>query len=115
MVTASPALDPSQQQKNNTHPYNQHLGSMEDMGRQSNARELDITGTMDSTSRPPLEALGEIPLLSNDYSAFSNTNAEMLPNLFVLDDLFSDMDSGQVNFFDLLEVPNYDTIDGISY
>ncbi|KAJ4859687.1 fungal specific transcription factor domain-containing protein [Trichoderma breve] len=115
MVTASPALGPSQQQKNNTNPYNQHLGSMEDMGRQPNARELDITSTMDSTSRPPLETLGDIPFLSNDYSAFSNTNAEMLPNLFVLDDLFSDLDSGQVNFFDLLEVPNYDTIDGISY
>lgn len=115
MVTASPALGPSQQQKNNTHPYNQHLGTMEDMGRRSNTRELDITGAMDSTSRPPLEALGDIPLLSNDYSAFSTTNAELLPNLFVLDDLFSDLDTGQVNFFDLLEVPNYDTIDGIPY
>ncbi|PNP57508.1 hypothetical protein THARTR1_02506 [Trichoderma harzianum] len=115
MVTTSPALGPSQPQKSITHPYNQHLGAMEDMGRQSNARELDITGAMDSTSRPPLEALGDIPLLSNDYSAFSTTNAELLPNLFVLDDLFSDLDTGQVNFFDLLEVPNYDTIDGMPY
>lgn len=115
MVTASPTLGPAQQQKSSTRLYNQHQETMEDVDRRSHAREFDITGAMDSASKPSLEAQGDFSLLSNDYSALSTTNTELLPNLFILDDLFSDLNAGQVNFFDMLEVPNYDTIDGISY
>ncbi|KAL7931898.1 fungal-specific transcription factor domain-containing protein [Trichoderma chlorosporum] len=114
-VTASPALCPSQQQNNSTRPYQQHPGTLSDMSREPNIQEPYITGAMGSSSKLSLNAQCDIPLLSNDYSALSATNTELLPNLFILDDIFSDLNEGQGNFFDLLEVPNYDTNNGILY
>lgn len=46
-------------------------------------------------------------LLPSDSSWGTGTSAELFPNLFVLDELFPDSDTGQVNFFDLLEVPGH--------
>lgn len=122
-VTASPVPGYSlQQQQQQQLPrqgtprgsQNPQLGPMEVIGEQA---PLDMTGNpMDPLTKPPLEVPpGGIPIYPNEFAPYSTTNAALFPNLFVLDDLFANLDAGQVSFFDSLEVPNYDNVDVMPY
>ncbi|KND87157.1 Cutinase transcription factor 1 alpha [Tolypocladium ophioglossoides CBS 100239] len=57
----------------------------------------------------------EVLAFSNDHNAFSSTSTGLFPNLFVLDGVFSDLNTEQMNFFDQLEVPNYYDLNKTSY
>ncbi|KAH7127993.1 fungal-specific transcription factor domain-containing protein [Dactylonectria estremocensis] len=51
------------------------------------------------------------PTLPNDGVTTDTLNTELFPNLFMLDDILSDCSTNQVNFFDLLTVPNFKDLD----
>lgn len=117
-VTASPAPGyPLQQQSRQETPrgsQNPQLASMQGISEQT---PLDMTANpLDPLMKPPLElpAAG-IPVYPNEFAPYSTTNSALFPNLFVLDDLFANLDAGQVSFFDSLEVPNYDNVEGMPY
>jgi hypothetical protein len=114
-VTASPVPGYAQQQETGRRSQNRQLVPMEYITEDTSAQDLDMTSTMDPMVKPSLEIVGGMPVLPNEYAPFSTTSAQLFPNLFVLDDLFSNLDAGQVSFFDSLEVPNYDNVDGMPY
>ncbi|KAM0257739.1 hypothetical protein ACHAQJ_004190 [Trichoderma viride] len=114
-VTASPAPGFSQQLEIGRRLQNPQLGAMQGINEDTGEQELDMTNAMDPMVKPSLEVMGGMPMLPTEYAPFSTTSAQLFPNLFVLDDLFSNLDAGQVNFFDSLEVPNYDNVDGMPY
>lgn len=117
-VTASPVPGYSQQlqprQETPRITQNPPLGTMEGINEQT---QLDLAANpMDPLLKPPSEMpTGMPPVYPNEFAPYSTTNAALFPNLFVLDDLFANLDAGQVSFFDSLEVPNYDTVDSIPY
>lgn len=112
-VTASPAPGYPQQQSRQETPRSQNppLGTLPGIGE-----PLDMTANaMDPLMKPPLDMPTGIPVYPNEFAPYSTTNAGLFPNLFVLDDLFANLDAGQVSFFDSLEVPNYDNVESMPY
>lgn len=116
-VTASPAPGYPQQQSRQETPrgaQSLQLGTaIQGIGEQT---PLDMTAhPMDPLMKPPLDVPTGMPVYPNEFAPYSTTNAALFPNLFVLDDLFANLDAGQVSFFDSLEVPNYDNVEGMPY
>ncbi|KAL7892224.1 fungal-specific transcription factor domain-containing protein [Trichoderma sp. SZMC 28014] len=71
---------------------------------------------LDMTANPmdPMKPL-DVPGYPSECAPYSTTNAAPFPNLFVLDKLCTNLDAGQVRFFDSLEVPNYDNVEVMPY
>lgn len=117
IATASPAPGFPQQQQQHQPSHNpQPLGAMQGIGEQTQAPLVNTTANpMVPLSKPPLDATaGGLPVYPSGFAPYDTTNAALFPNLFVLDDLFANLDAGQVSFFDSLEVPNYD-VQGMSH
>ncbi|KAL7918465.1 fungal-specific transcription factor domain-containing protein [Trichoderma austrokoningii] len=110
-VTASPVPGHPQPSQNL-----QLVGTLQSISEQTQAPLVDMTAhPMDPLLKPPLEMpTGGLAVYPSEFAPYSTTNAALFPNLFVLDDLFANLDAGQVSFFDSLEVPNYD-VQGMSY
>jgi hypothetical protein len=119
-VTASPAPGYQQQQQQSRQEtprssQNPQLGTMQGISEPTQT-PLDMTANpMDPLMKPPLDVPTGIPMYPTEFAPYSTTNAGLFPNLFVLDDLFANLDAGQVSFFDSLEVPNYDNVEGMPY
>jgi hypothetical protein len=113
-VTASPAPGYPQQPSRQETPRSQNpqLGPIHGIGEQT---PLDMTANPMDPLMKPLDVQTGIPVYPNEFAPYSTTNAALFPNLFVLDDLFANLDAGQVSFFDSLEVPNYDNVEGMPY
>lgn len=105
------------------------VGSSNSSGGRAQPRQLPAPASQNALSPPPeynedefsggpaaqsTQAGGTVDArdpfgfsLPNDSAWGNNAGAELFPNLFVLDELFPDSNAGQVNFFDLLEVPSH--------
>lgn len=113
MATTTPSSNLLQQQKNGVRLNSHHLEATNDVDEETNTQDFNITDTMESVTKSSTEAMGDISNISNEYASFGAAGPRLFPNLFVFDGMFSGLNPDQVNFFDLLEVPNYDNMDGL--